>query len=238
MFNEVAGAGADSPGAGAANYDNIAGWKGPKQGQSTTNSSSKTMLQKSPSTKLFHTNAADSSNASSSSEEEEEEEEGADGGGGTRNGNGPAAAAAAAAAKSKSTQLSKSLPKKKRTKESADGREAAVDPFAPSRTVRVFRQKFTLEDAIGSHACSLEANIRVTNSIPLGCQLPLTVATMNSVQTLKVQAPPQRYRQRIRRRNCPMMHPCTRRRLLERVGSGQPVSTSIFCWCPRFRLEI
>jgi hypothetical protein len=25
------------------------------------------------------------------------------------------------------------------------------------RTVRVFRQKFTLEDAIGSHACSLEA---------------------------------------------------------------------------------
>jgi hypothetical protein len=24
-------------------------------------------------------------------------------------------------------------------------------------TVRVFRQKFTLEDAIGSHACSLEA---------------------------------------------------------------------------------
>jgi hypothetical protein len=28
---------------------------------------------------------------------------------------------------------------------------------ATSRTVRVFRQKFTLEDAIGSHACSLEA---------------------------------------------------------------------------------
>jgi hypothetical protein len=34
-------------------------------------------------------------------------------------------------------------------------------------TVRVFRQKFTLEDAIGSHACSLEANMRVTNGIPL-----------------------------------------------------------------------
>jgi aldehyde dehydrogenase (NAD+) len=31
-----------------------------------------------------------------------------------------------------------------------------------------FRQKFTLEDAIGSHACSLEANTRVTNGIPLG----------------------------------------------------------------------
>jgi hypothetical protein len=36
------------------------------------------------------------------------------------------------------------------------------------RTVRVFRQKFTLEDAIGSHACSLEASMRVTNGIPLG----------------------------------------------------------------------
>jgi hypothetical protein len=31
----------------------------------------------------------------------------------------------------------------------------------------LFRQKFTLEDAIGSHACSLEANMRVTNCIPL-----------------------------------------------------------------------
>jgi hypothetical protein len=29
-------------------------------------------------------------------------------------------------------------------------------------TVRVFRQKFTLEDAIGSHACSLEANTPLT----------------------------------------------------------------------------
>jgi hypothetical protein len=42
--------------------------------------------------------------------------------------------------------------------------------------VRVFRQKFTLEDAIGSHACSLEANMRVTNGIPLGCSLLLPVA--------------------------------------------------------------
>jgi hypothetical protein len=31
-----------------------------------------------------------------------------------------------------------------------------------------FRQKFTLADAIGSHSCSFEANMRVTNSIPLG----------------------------------------------------------------------
>jgi hypothetical protein len=52
-------------------------------------------------------------------------------------------------------------------------------------TVRVFRQKFTLEDAIGSHACSLEANMRVTNGIPLGCSLLLPVAPVNCVQTLK-----------------------------------------------------
>jgi hypothetical protein len=34
--------------------------------------------------------------------------------------------------------------------------------------VRVFRQEFTLEDAIGSHACSVDANMQVTNGIPLG----------------------------------------------------------------------
>jgi hypothetical protein len=53
-------------------------------------------------------------------------------------------------------------------------------------TVRVFRQKFTLEDAIGSHACSLEASSRVTNGIPLGSSLFLPVHTVNCVQTLKV----------------------------------------------------
>jgi hypothetical protein len=53
--------------------------------------------------------------------------------------------------------------------------------------VRVFRQKFTLEDAIGSHACSLEANTRVTNGIPLGSSLLLPVCTVNCVQTLKDQ---------------------------------------------------
>jgi hypothetical protein len=41
-------------------------------------------------------------------------------------------------------------------------------------TVRVFRHDFALEDAIGS------------KSIPLECQLPLTVATINTVATLKV----------------------------------------------------
>jgi hypothetical protein len=30
-----------------------------------------------------------------------------------------------------------------------------------------FRQKFALEDVIGSHACSIAASKRVTNSIPL-----------------------------------------------------------------------
>jgi hypothetical protein len=51
--------------------------------------------------------------------------------------------------------------------------------------VRVFRQNFTLEDAIGSHACSLEASRRVTNGIPLGCPLFLLVHTVNCVATLK-----------------------------------------------------
>jgi ATP-dependent RNA helicase DHX37/DHR1 len=49
-----------------------------------------------------------------------------------------------------------------------------------------FSAKFTLDDAIGSHACSLEANTRVTNGIPLGSSLLLPVDTVNFVQTLKV----------------------------------------------------
>jgi hypothetical protein len=53
-------------------------------------------------------------------------------------------------------------------------------------TVRVFLQKFTLEDAIGSHACSLQANMHATNGIPLGSSLLLPVCTVNCVQTLKV----------------------------------------------------
>jgi hypothetical protein len=51
--------------------------------------------------------------------------------------------------------------------------------------VRVFRQKFTLEDAIGPHASSLEASRRVSNGIPLGCPRVLPVHTVNCVQTLK-----------------------------------------------------
>jgi hypothetical protein len=40
-------------------------------------------------------------------------------------------------------------------------------------TVRVFRHNFVLEEAIGSRACSLEANICVANGIPLGSPLLL-----------------------------------------------------------------
>ena len=35
---------------------------------------------------------------------------------------------------------------------------------------------FALEDAIGSHACSLEANMRVTNGSPLGSPLLLPLS--------------------------------------------------------------
>ena len=48
-----------------------------------------------------------------------------------------------------------------------------------------FRQKFTLEDAIGPHASSLEASRRVTNGIPLGCPRFLPVHAVYCVQTLK-----------------------------------------------------
>jgi hypothetical protein len=55
-----------------------------------------------------------------------------------------------------------------------------------------FRQKFTLEDAIGSHACSLEANTRVTNGIPIGSSPLLPVDTVICVQTLKAFSTPNR----------------------------------------------
>jgi hypothetical protein len=57
--------------------------------------------------------------------------------------------------------------------------------------VRVFRQESTFEDAIGSHACSLEASMHVTNGTPLGCSLLLPVGTVNCVpcETLKGNLP-------------------------------------------------
>jgi hypothetical protein len=62
--------------------------------------------------------------------------------------------------------------------------------------VLFFDRKSTPDDAIGSHACSLDASSqassqasrRVTNGIPLGCPLFLPVHTVNCVQTLKVVA--------------------------------------------------
>jgi hypothetical protein len=42
--------------------------------------------------------------------------------------------------------------------------------------VRVFGQRLVLYDVIGSHACTLEANMRVTNGIPLGSPLALTIS--------------------------------------------------------------
>jgi hypothetical protein len=53
-------------------------------------------------------------------------------------------------------------------------------------TVLGFGQESTLEDTIGSHACSLEASRHVANGIPLGVSLLLPVDPVNSVQTLKV----------------------------------------------------
>jgi hypothetical protein len=48
------------------------------------------------------------------------------------------------------------------------------------------RHELTLEDVNRSHACSLEACVCVTDGIYLECPLSLTVATIHSVQTLKV----------------------------------------------------
>jgi hypothetical protein len=60
-----------------------------------------------------------------------------------------------------------------------------VDSNLSMCTVRVFRQNFALEDAIGSHACSIEANMRVTNGIPLGESADLIVVIINHVETPK-----------------------------------------------------
>jgi hypothetical protein len=64
-----------------------------------------------------------------------------------------------------------------------------VELGADKGTVLVFRQKFTLEDAIEFHAFApLEASKRVTNSIHLGRSLLsplLPVGTVNHVETLK-----------------------------------------------------
>jgi hypothetical protein len=52
-------------------------------------------------------------------------------------------------------------------------------------TVRVFRQNLALEDAIGSHACSLQANMLVTNNFSSWTFTLLPVDTVNCAATLK-----------------------------------------------------
>jgi hypothetical protein len=76
--------------------------------------------------------------------------------------------------------------RKTSTPQSKTKANTSASPGKSKGTARVFRLEFTLEDAIGSHACSLDANMRVTNGIPLGCPLFLTVHTVNCVETLKV----------------------------------------------------
>jgi hypothetical protein len=63
--------------------------------------------------------------------------------------------------------------------------ELRSEYLALTGTVRVFDRKLHSRDAIGFHACSLEASMCVTNDIPLGCPLFLPVRTVNCVQTLK-----------------------------------------------------
>jgi hypothetical protein len=52
-------------------------------------------------------------------------------------------------------------------------------------TVLVFRQEFTLEDAISIHTCLLASSRRVTHSIPLRWPLLVPVHTVNCVPTRK-----------------------------------------------------
>ena len=57
--------------------------------------------------------------------------------------------------------------------------------MAAGAVIGIEEKTIALEDAIGSHACSLEASMRVTNSIPLECPLPHNVCTFYDV-TLNV----------------------------------------------------
>jgi hypothetical protein len=52
-------------------------------------------------------------------------------------------------------------------------------------TMLVFDQKFALEAAIGSHACSLKVSMRMANTLHLGGGALLTIAIINSTETLK-----------------------------------------------------
>jgi hypothetical protein len=65
------------------------------------------------------------------------------------------------------------------------------DGTNPWGAVHVSQEESPLEDAIGSHACSLacslEASMHVTTHLPFERPLHLTVPIVNYVTTLKVQ---------------------------------------------------
>jgi hypothetical protein len=59
---------------------------------------------------------------------------------------------------------------------SSDPKPCHDDLALDNGTVRPICQNFALDDAIEFHAFALlEANMRLVNGIPLGCQLPLTL---------------------------------------------------------------
>jgi hypothetical protein len=67
----------------------------------------------------------------------------------------------------------------------ADGDNSRIERVVQADgTVRVVRQNFALEDAIGSHAWSLEANVRVDQRHSSRVST-LNVVTINHVETLK-----------------------------------------------------
>jgi hypothetical protein len=72
----------------------------------------------------------------------------------------------------------------------AGNREGPCPDYYPQPEWHVARLRTEFYTyAIGSHACSLQASKRVTNSIPLGCPLPLTVRTFCDVTPPKVCLP-------------------------------------------------
>jgi hypothetical protein len=94
------------------------------------------------------------------------------------------------------------------------------NPNQRAYTIRLygarFRQGFTPEDAIGSHACSLEALTCVwPNGIPLGCSFLLPVVTLICVQTLKDIRRGRGWRQR-EHRAAPCSSPITSKRDIQR----------------------
>jgi hypothetical protein len=93
-------------------------------------------------------------------------------------------------------------------------------------TVRAFRQKCTLDGAIGSHACSLQASRRVTNNgIPLGCSLLLPVHIVNCVQPLKANHDAQPPSLTLTRWVHPSIRPCGKR------WARSSAKNSVRCGC-------